>query len=181
MASVLGMDANNTRDDVFRYLQKKRYDAAEILQCQERAALTPMAAAFWNDMRADGIFISPVGVDDAHMRYFHWSYESAFNWTSTMIFAKDPSFDGFAEAIKSGYSVATESYEDGPEHIVGSYRLTKYTLFLLEQYFPRHDELCFEEGCRMRDCYLGDEKSREVLELINGRIADYQKKFFGRE
>ena len=70
---------------------------------------------------------------------------------------------------------------DGPEHIVGTYRLTKYTLFLLDQYFPHHDELCFEEGCRMRDCYLGDEKSRKVLELINGRVKEYQRKFFGRE
>ncbi len=176
-------DANNTRDDVFRYLAKEKiYDAAEILHGQEEGCPDAyMAAAFWNDMRADGIFISPVGVDDAHMRYFHWSYESAFNWTSTMIFAKAPSFDGFAEAIRSGYSVATESYEDGPEHIVGTYRLTKYTLFLLDQYFPHHDELCFEEGCRMRDCYLGDEKSRKVLELINGRVKEYQRKFFGRE
>ena len=73
-----------------------------------------------------------------------------------------------------------ERYGDAPEHVIGTYRLTKYTLFLLEQYFPLHDELCFEEGCRIKDAYFGDEDSMEILQKINGRVKKFTDKFFGR-
>lgn len=174
--------AHNTPDDMFRYLaEQKIYDAVEAIHGQEPGCTDAnMQVAFWNDLRADGIFITPVGVDDAHRRNHNWDYECSFNEAYTIIFANDPSFSGFAEAIKGGYSVAVETYENAPNHVVGTYRLTKFAIFLLENYFPYHDELCFEEGNRMRDCYLGDEYARAVLDLINGRVKRYTDKFFGR-
>ena len=132
-------------------------------------------------MRADGIFITPVGADDAHRRVFDWDYDSSFNEAYTILFAKDPSFDGFAEAIRGGYSAAVESYEGAPEHVISTYRLTKYTLFLLDQYFPEHDALCFEEGRLMRSTYLaGGPKNREERKQILERIGKYAARFFGR-
>ncbi|MCR5263995.1 MAG: hypothetical protein K6D94_08985 [Clostridiales bacterium] len=175
-------DAHNTRDDMFRLLAKEKiYDAAEIAHGQEPGCSDAnLQLAFWNDMRAEGISISPVGVDDAHRRYFSWNYDSSFNEAYTVIFALDPSFGGFAEAVKGGYSAAVESYEKAPEHIIASYRLTKYTAFLFERYFPLHDELCFEEGCSMRDCYLGSGNSRDILSVLNGRVKRFTDRFFGR-
>lgn len=175
-------DAHNTRDDVFRYFAKERiYDAAEILHGQEpHCTDANLQLAFWNDMRADGIYISPLGADDAHRRNFSWNYESSFNEAWSVIFAKDDSFDGFAEALKSGYTAAVEGYEGAPEHVIATYRLTKYCVFLLEQYFPLHDEFCFEQGCRMRDAYLGEEEAIKTLHLLSGRVRAFTDRFFGR-
>lgn len=175
-------DAHNTRDDMFRFLAKEKiYDAAEITHGQEPGCRDAnLQIAFWNEMRAEGIFISPIGADDAHRRYHDWSYDSCFNQSYTLIFALDPTYVGFSEAIKGGYSAAVESYEDAPEHITATYRLTKYSAFLLDRYFPRHDELCFEEGCRMYDGYLGDADSLELLSMISGRVKGYTDRFFGR-
>ncbi len=131
-------------------------------------------------MRADGIFITPVGVDDAHRRNFRWNYGYDFNKAYTVIFSKYPTFDGFKEAIYCGYSAAVESYGDAPEHVIATYRLTNFTQFLLTEYYPFHDELCFEEGCRIQEAYLGDEYSVEIVKLLNGRVKKFTDEFFGR-
>ena len=175
-------DAHNTRDDMFRLLAKEKiYDAAEITHGQEPGCRDAnLQVAFWNDMRAEGIFISPTGADDAHRRYRKWDYECCFNQSYTLIFALSPDFDGFAEAIKNGYSAAVESYEDAPEHITAVYRLTKYSAFLFDRYFPHHDELCFEEGCLMRDCFLGDGYALNSLKSVSKRVKHFTDRFFGR-
>ncbi len=175
-------EAHNTRDDMFRFLAKEGlYDAAEILHGQEKGCQDAnMQTAFWNDMRAEGIDIAPVGVDDAHRRYFNWDYECGFNEVYTVAFVREKTLSGLKEAFAGRYSAAVESYEDAPEHVVGTYRLTKFTLFLLENYFPFHDELCFIEGHFLKEAYLGDENALRMLSLLKGQTAEYYGKFFGK-
>ena len=175
-------DAHNTRDDVFAYFAREGfYDAAEILHGQEPGCWDAnLQLAFWNDLRAAGVYIPPLGVDDAHRRNYNWDYDSSFNEAYTVIFAKDVSFEGFAEAVRGGYTAAVERYEAAPAHVAATYRLTKFTAFLLEQYFPKHDELCFEEGRLMRDAYLGDEDARGLLDQLSGRTRRFADRFFGR-
>ena len=175
-------DAHNTRDDVFRYFAKEKiYDGAEVLHGQEPGCRDAnLQSAFWNDLRAEGIFIAPLGVDDAHRRNHRWDYECCFNRTYSIAMMREPTLAGFAEALHSGYTAAVETYEDAPEHVVATYRMTKYAVFLLEQYFPFHDELCFEEGRLMRDAYLGDGDALALLERLSGRVDNYTDRFFGR-
>ncbi len=176
-------DANNTRNAMLRYITETGlYDAVEIIHGQDdyTSVEANRQIAFWNDMRADGLFIPVVGCDDAHRRSFHWTYTCDFNQAYTILFAKDPSFAGFADAVRNGYTTAVECYGDAPNHAVGTYRLTMFTQFLLKEYYPLHDELCFEEGCRIREAYLGDADSMKVLELLNGRVKRFTDEFFGR-
>lgn len=175
-------DAHNTSNDMFAYLAKtKTFDAVEVLHGQEPGCPDAnMQVAFWNELRAQGIFIPIVGVDDAHRRIYSWNYDSSFNKVYTVIFAKDPSFAGFADAIRNGYSVAVDNYNQGVNtRVDGTYRLVKFTIFLLDQYFPTHDDLCFEEGCLMKRAYLGDKDALEGLGRIHGRVEKYRKMFFG--
>ena len=176
-------DAHNTRDDVFRYFAKEKiYDGAEILHGQEPGCRdVNMQTAFWNDLRAEGIFISPLGADDAHRRHYKWDYDSSFNEVYSVIYAQSPTLEGFKEALHGGYTAAVETYELAPQHVTATYRLTKFTVFLLENYFPAHDELCFEEGRLMRDAYLGDPAAVTLLQTLNGRVKRYTDRFFGRD
>ena len=131
-------------------------------------------------LRAEGIYISPLGVDDAHRRYFNWDYECSFNEVYTVAFVKEKSLEGLKEAFVNGYTSAVESYENAPEHVVATYRLTKFTLFLLENYFPYHDELCFTEGHYLKEAYLGDENAVKMLRLLKGQTKSFYNKFFGK-
>ena len=175
-------DAHNTPDDMFRYLAKEKiYDAVEVFHGQEpRCRDAQLQFAFWNDLRAEGIFLSPLGADDAHRRYFRWDYDSSFNEAYSVVFMKEPTLGGFAEALKNGMSAAVETYEGAPEHVAGAYRLVKYVCFLLDRYFPFHDELCFEEGRLMREAYLGDKAALNTLAGMRGRADGYAERFFGR-
>ena len=180
-------DANNTSNAMLRHLMETRlFDAVEIVFGQDwpDTGETNRQIAFWNDLRARGIEFPVVGCDDAHARSFpdcgHTDCNCCFNHAYTVLFASDPSFEGFREALLGGYSAAVESYADAPDHVVGAYRLTKYTLFLLQEYFPLHDELCFEEGRAMKDAYLGDAEALALLGAVHGRVRRFADRFFGR-
>ena len=131
-------------------------------------------------MRAEGIFIAPLGADDAHRRHYNWDYDSSFNEVYSVILAEATTLEGFKEALRNGYTAAVERYEDAPEHVVAAYRMTKFVIFLLDTYFPFHDELCFEEGRLMKEAYLGDQEALALLASLRGRVKRYTDRFFGR-
>ena len=79
------------------------------------------------------------------------------------------------------YSVAIEQRYGETERYFGSYRMVKYAIFLMEHYFPLHNELCVEEGVLMREYILGDKSAGEVLSALSGRVERYAKKIlFGK-
>ena len=177
-------EAHNTRNAMLRYLAKHHiFDAMEVLGGQEPGSMeSNLQIAFWNDMRADGIYMPIVGCDDAHTRHMTWnSLDNCFNMAWTVIFAKEPSFDGFAESIRGGYSAAVDNYDGTTPNVVGTYRLVRYTVFLLEQYFPVHDELCFTEGQLLWDACQGDDTAHAMLADAAARVKTFESAFFGRE
>ena len=176
-------DANNTSNAMLRYMiETKLFDAMEVIHGQDDPDCTDAnrQVAFWNDLRAEGLFIPVVGVDDAHRRIRNWDYASDFNMAYTIIFAKDKSMAGFAEAIRGGYSVAVSHRAGMVGDVVGTYRLTTFAIFLLENYYPFHDDLCFEEGRAVKEAYLGSEEDKRLLGVLNGRVARFTDKFYGR-
>jgi hypothetical protein len=54
--------------------------------------------------------------------------------------------------------------------------------FLLKNYFPIHDDACFEEGRMMKQAIYGtdDEKQTaiDMLKLMNGRMKKMREKYF---
>ena len=62
--------------------------------------------------------------------------------------------------------------------LVGELRLVKYTRFLLDEFTPLHDELCFEEGRLMKAYATGDETALAGLQFIHGRMKKMYNKYF---
>ena len=56
--------------------------------------------------------------------------------------------------------------------------MMKYGWFLLTNYFPLHDELCFEEGRLMKAYACGDEEAGAELTRISGRVQRLREKYF---
>jgi predicted metal-dependent phosphoesterase TrpH len=153
------------------------YEAFELLGGQPLAE-NEMQVAFYHQLKADGIDIPIVGSSDSH-GCISYNGETLVNKTKTMVFAKECIQEDILGAIRSKYSVAIDDYNGkGDYRVHGSYRLVSYTRFLMENYFPFHDELCFEEGIQMKEYALGNKESLKYLELFKGRTKRFMEHCF---
>ncbi len=96
---------------------------------------------------------------------------------STLVFAPENERAALIEAVKDFYSVAVDTISEEPRY-VGSLRLVRYAVFLEKEFFPLHDELCFEEGRAMKDYVCGVPGAKELLEAISGRMKRQREKYF---
>ncbi len=146
------------------------YDAFELVGGQT-VHENNLQIAFYQDQRAKGRQIPIVGSSDSHGT----DPASYFGISKTVLFAKDLEFGSICEAVKGFYSVAIEEMYGEEYRVYGSYRMVKYTRFLLDHYFPSHDELCVEEGILMREYALGDERAGETLRGLACRTEQHMK------
>ena len=101
---------------------------------------------------------------------------------STIVFAESNECECIKSAIKDFRSVAVDTISK-EFRLVGEMRLVRYGCFLLRNYFPLHDEACFEEGRLLKQYFKGTPEESAaalaVLNVMNGRIAKMLNKYFG--
>jgi hypothetical protein len=149
------------------------FDAFELLGGHEVYS-NNMQTAYYNEARAKGMKIPIVGASDSHGTEFgNW-----FNWMYTIVFSEDLELESIKDSVKNLYSVAVEHYPGEAFRVYGPYRLVKYADFLLNEYFPLHHALCYEEGRLMKDYVCGDTKALELLRLMKGRTEALLEKCF---
>jgi len=152
------------------------FDAFELLGGHEVHS-NNLQTAYYFEAREKGWRYPAVGSSDAHCTVGgDW-----FTWLSTLVFAEKNETASILDAVLEGYSVAVEHYPGEEFRVYGPYRLVKFARFLLAEYFPLHDDLCFEEGRLMRDMALGDADARETLARLKGRVLGLIKKYYGRD
>ena len=95
-----------------------------------------------------------------------------------MVFAKANEKNEIISAIKQGFSVAIEQYKGGVPKVYGDYRLVSYALFLINEYFPLHYNICSEEGRLMLQFAGGDLDIKPELESKYGQTAALFAKYF---
>jgi hypothetical protein len=157
-----------------RMLTEGEFDAFELLGGQTvQENLTQVA--LWQEARAEGHFIPPLGLDDSHGSVNAlW-----FGISKTVVFAPSPGNADLQSAIRSGQCVALEQYAgEALPRIYGTYRFVSYALFLEEEYFPLHDRLCVEEGRLMHAYITGDADAAQQLAALSGRCAALQKRLW---
>lgn len=156
------------------HLEQKPFDAFELLGGQTTHE-NNMQWAFYNEMRAKGLDTIPVvGSSDSHSTLINdW-----FNEAKTIVFAKTNAKEALFKAIRNQYSVAVESRYGESERIHGNYRLTSYARFLLSEYFPLHDALCYEEGRAMLGYLRQEADAHTLLKLTQKRTQSLLDKYF---
>ncbi len=133
-----------------------------------------LQVALYNNLRAEGYNIPIVGSTDAHSVFNEGGAQIK---ASTVAFVKD---NDIIRAISDGYSVAVEHIMGETPRIYGDFRMVKYAWFLWENYFPVHSELCSASGTTILGYINGESKVKSVVEALEKRIKNYEKKFFGR-
>lgn len=155
--------------------KNKPFDAFEVLGGENYFAHNGFQTAFYYEMRREGYDHPVVGSTDSHNSVSEHNRNALI--CSTIVFAKENERESLISAIKDKYSVAVDTIS-AEYRLVGDFRWIRYGCFLMENYFPIHDEACRAEGYYLRRYFAGDERAAEVLRTMKGQIAAMQKKYF---
>lgn len=155
--------------------KNKPFDAFEVLGGENYFAHNGFQTAFYHEMRRQGYDYPVVGSTDSHNSVAEHNRNALI--CSTIVFAKENERESLIDAIKNKYSIAVDTIS-AEYRLVGDFRLTRYACFLMENYFPIHDEACSAEGYYLRRYFAGDEHAEAVLRTMKGQIAAMQKKYF---
>lgn len=152
-------------------LRKGMFDALEI--GNYNVPRTALMNAKLQELVRECNFRKPlIGSSDWHGRPLQKD-----NIDYTVIFAKSPRFEDFAEAVRCERCVAVGGYND--EFPFGSFRLVKYTLFLMEHFFRKvHDPLCLEQGELLLKALEGDNSGLQRIAEIRQELVTLRKTFF---
>ena len=149
------------------------FDAFEVLGGENYFEQNGWQTIRYYEDRAKGRRYPIVGSTDSHSSVHNRNALIA----STIAFAPENTREGIVYSIKDFYSVAVDSIST-ELRIVGEMRFVRYATFLLREFFPLHDELCFEEGRLMKDYACGEEGAEETLHFISGRMKKQREKYF---
>ena len=160
-------------------VNERMFDAFEVIGGGTDFEKNGFQTARYYSDRARGIRYPVVGDTDSHSSYEYFD-ESMTG--STIIFSPENERKALIDSVKNFYSVALDTSQ--PEfRFIGEERLIRYSTFLIRNYFPIHDDLCFEEGQAMKQYAVGTEEEKEealaLLRCISGRVERMRKKYFG--
>jgi hypothetical protein len=122
-------------EDVKYLLRTNCYDALELLAGCDRVGYgNNLQVALWQELLCEGVRVPVVGCSDSHDRA---DPRSQFNKQFSIVFAKDEG--DVLSAIKESRCVAVDKRENYT--VYGSFRLVKYTRFLMDEYYPDYEKL----------------------------------------
>ena len=154
------------------------FDAFEVFGGELYYEQNGFQAARYYDEAAKGHRFPVVGSTDSHSSYA--SNKKAFI-CSTLIFSPENERKALIASVKDFYSVAVDTISEG-FRLVGESRFVRYGCFLLKEYFPLHDELCYEEGRLMKQAATGTNEEQEeavrLLGALHGRMQRHREKYF---
>ena len=161
----------NTRitDELFT---RKIFDVFEVIGGVEKV-YNCLQAQLYYEMKAKGYDFPVVGSSDAHCSLSEKTGD--FNHMWTVVFSDTA--ENIPKNIMDGMSVAVENYDD--KNVYGSLRLSKYTWFLIENYYEMHDEYCSAAGQAIMRYVLGDKSQGKLISLLENELEKFNKLFFG--
>ena len=163
-------------ESLCEYMTKTHpFDAFEVLGGVRYFQQNGLQAIRYYEDRAKGINYPVVGSTDSHNSIAQLNEAALI--ASTFVFATENERGALIKAIKGEYCVAIDTISE-EYRLVGDMRLVKYARFLLDEFTPLHDELCFEEGRLMKAYVTGDEDAAAGLKFINGRMKKMYEKYF---
>lgn len=163
-------------EDFTLYMLKNHpFDAFEVLGGENYYQQNGLQTAMYYDEYRQGRVHAIVGSTDSHS-----STASNRNWDlcSTIVFAKSNARRDILDGVQEKYSVAVDTLSK-EYRLVGEYRLQKYAAFLMEYYFPLHDQQALIDGELMYQYAIGN-ATKEEVELIGQRAEKFLQKYIRR-
>lgn len=157
-----------------RLLSDKPFDAIELTGGQTLEE-NQLQVSLWQQMREEGNAVPIVGSSDSHGTVnAEW-----FEISKMIVLAGDCSKDSLIEAVKQRRVAVLEQYKgEKLPRLYGENRTVEFVLFLLDEYMPLHDALCFEEGRLMKEYACGDKEAGKMLQKIGRRTDALAEKYW---
>lgn len=159
-------------------METQPFDAFEVLGGERYYEHNGFQTIRYYEERAKGRRFPIVGSTDSHSSYE--SNAGAFI-CETIVFSPENERKALISSIKDFYSVAVDTIST-EFRLVGESRFIRYGCFLLKNYFPIHDEFCYEEGRLMKQYVTGTDEERadaaETIKHISGRMKKLREKYF---
>lgn len=171
-------EAYHIRRDMYRYLlQTHPFDALE-LTCGQSLEENQLQISLWQQMREEGNVVPVVGSSDSHGTVNSpW-----FGLSKMIVLSEECTKDALIDAVKARRAVVLEQYPgETLPRVYGENRALEFVLFLVTEYMPLHDELCFEEGRLMKAYACGDQEAGEELRRIGKRTDFLTEKYWAKE
>lgn len=159
-------DAYHIRRDMYGYLLRTQpFDALE-LTCGQSLEENQQQVSLWQQMREEGNAVPIVGSSDSHGTVnSEW-----FGLSKMIVLADSCTKEGLIWAVRERRVAVLEQYAgEKLPRVYGDNRTVEFVLFLLTEYMPLHDELCFEEGRLMKEYACGSKAAGELLRQIGKR------------
>ena len=158
------------------YLFKtKPFDAFELIGGEHYLDKNEFQVYKYGNLRMQGMDAPVIGSSDSH-----GSTENnpKAHVGATIVFARKNERRERIDSVKAQYDVCVDHIS--PEYrLAGDFRFVQFGRFLMDYYFPLHDELCFEEDRLMKAYATGSEENAEqLLSLLSGRCDKLLRKYF---
>ena len=159
-------------------VENKIFDAFEVLGGENYFEQNGYQTVRYYEDKARGYKYPVVGSTDSH----NCTPENRNAYIcSTIVYSPENERKAMIDSIKNFRSVAVDTISK-EFRIVGEMRYVRYGCFLLKNYFPIHDDACFEEGRMMKQAVYGTDEEKQaalaMLNLMNGRMKKMREKYF---
>lgn len=149
------------------------FDAFELYGGERYMDQNESQLLHYMEAKARGTKLTAIGASDSHGVY---NNPGAYIGKTLVLAAENKRTD-LIDAMRTGYCVAVECIS-AEYRTFASLRLARYGRFLLDNYFPLHDELCVEEGRLMKAYVCGDSSAAQELARLKGRTGKLLDKYF---
>lgn len=156
------------------FFAQNEFDAFEVFGGERYLEQNESQLIHYWEAKAKGTKLVPVGASDSHSVY---NNDGAYIG-KTLVLSPKNERAALIDSMREGYCVAVECIS--PEYrLCAPLRLARYARFLMENYFPIHDEWCVEEGRLMKAYACGDASAAEELARLHGRTDEHLlRKYF---
>ncbi len=159
-------------DSVFEKLfSREIIDAFELMNGDD-GDTNALQIAYWQQQRMQGNYVPIVSGTDSHTLIKDPHFPMFF----TVILAKELNMESIQDAVANKRSVIVNmlcddsQFRDTQEPMAyGEYRFVMFSLYLMREVFPLHDEICSEEGRLMKKYLAGDGKREKSTDQSQGR------------
>ena len=179
---VEGENKYHYSDEIADFFMQERYfDAFELLN-GDYGDSNSLQIALWQEQRGKGNYVPLVSGTDAHTVIGDGFFARFF----TVVFAPDMELESIKQAIGDEKTVVISTlieseyrYKGGSPLVYGHFRFAAFSLYLMRQIFPLHDELCFEEGRLMAQYISGEDDAGTRLNAISCGTKKLYDKLWG--
>ena len=150
------------------FLQTAKFDAVEILN----GGSSDLSVLHYNELRAQGLKIAVIGNSDAHSSKH---LEPAY----TLILAEEPAFPSLAKNIRLRNCAAVDiDPKSKRQTVIGEFRFSRYAIFLLNNFYPKQNEICNQEGEWLIKALAGDAEAIASLKNSQGTTPNLRIKYW---